>query len=141
MNKKEGTMIEVYFDGSCKDNPSDFGRIGAYVRRDGERIKTISHEIEGKMGEITNNVAEYQALKEALLYLIDNGITDEETIVYGDSKMVIRQMSGHFAIRKGPYVKKALETKGLIGKFRNIRFKWIPREQNEIADGLANNLY
>ena len=131
-------MITVNFDGSCKGNPSNFGWVGACINQDGKRIHAISHEIQGR---ITSNVAEYAALGEALAYLVDNQLTEEQIIVRGDSQLVINQMLGKYKIRGGVCKQIALETKEAVSKFRDITFEWIPREQNEIADGLANNKY
>lgn len=131
-------MIEVNFDGSSKGNPSNFGWVGAYINQDGRRMHTISHEIQGR---ITSNVAEYAALEAALAYLVDNKLTQERIVVRGDSQLVINQMLGKYKIRGGVCKQKALEVKEMVGKFKDITFEWVPREQNEIADGLANNKY
>ena len=97
-------MIEAYFDGFC-DTPYGKAGIGAVIQRGGEVIHTISDYI-GEGEQITNNVAEYEALRRVLGYLKASGLTDEQTVVYGDSKLVIEQMSGKWRIKKGVYKSK-----------------------------------
>lgn len=133
--------IEVWCDGICEPiNPGGIGAIGVIVKRNGEVIHIISKVIgEGK--NMSNNVAEYTALKEALDYLKNNGYCNSNIYVYGDSKLVIEQMSGHWAIKNGLYKDIALVTQILAKSFNNITFSWIPREQNIDADTLTRNAY
>lgn len=129
-------MIEAYFDGFCEGNPYGKAGAGAVIQRDGEIIHTISDYI-GEGGSITNNVAEYEALRRALNYLKASGLTDERVIVYGDSKLVIEQMRGKWKIKKGVYKDTALATRKELEGFKDINFCWIPREKNTQADGLS----
>ena len=43
--------------------------------------------------------------------------------------------------RKGLYREKYEEALHLRGRFANIRFRWVPREENEEADGLTREAY
>ena len=129
-------MIEVWFDGLCDKNPYGKGGVGAVIERNGEIVHIIAQYIgEGKY--MSNNVAEYAALHSALLYLERLGLVDDEVIVYGDSRLVIEQMSGHWKITGGLYTRTALATKALLKCFPNITLHWIPREQNVRADELS----
>jgi len=70
-------------------------------------------------------------------------------VVRSDSKMLVNQMSGEWKVTKkafrnrdeSSYVDKYLEAKELAGKFADLTFKWIPREQNAEADELSRIAY
>ena len=136
-------MIVVYFDGACEPkNPEGIATYGFVIYKDGEKLA----EGKGLACEpfswgASNNVAEYTALIKALEYLVENGLTDDEVLVKGDSQLTIRQMQGIYSVKAEriiPLHEKATE---LVKKFRKIRFQWIPREQNEEADHLSHEAY
>lgn len=129
-------MIELWFDGYCEPYPCGIGGIGLVIKQDDKDLHSISEHIGSGEG-MSNNVAEYEALKRGLEYLKSNNLNKHDIKVYGDSKIVIMQMSGKWEIRNGIYKEKALETKELLKSFDNICFNWIPREQNTIADKLS----
>ena len=52
-----------------------------------------------------------------------------------DSKLVVEQMSGRWAIKNAGLREIALELRNLGG---SVRYTWVPREQNTFADRLAN---
>jgi ribonuclease HI len=88
----------------------------------------------------SNNVAEYAALIMLLEYLIAAGMTEREIEVRGDSKLVVNQMSGIWRISQnsnGLYVPMGRKALALRPKFSGLRFRWIPREQNTLADDLS----
>lgn len=87
------------------------------------------------IGECSSNEAEYSALISGLANARYAGVTDIE--VKADSKLVIEQMRGNWAIRAknlAPYVEEAHE---LLGEFDAYKLTWVPREQNAIADQLG----
>jgi len=132
-------MYILYFDGACgPTNPG--GHIGCGVAikdKDNKTIYTISKQFPPKRfsGETSNNLAEYTALFLGLQWCLERKIT--ELHVIGDSKLVIMQMKGHFKIKKGSYVKAALETIKLRDKFEKITFEHVKREFNTEADELS----
>ena len=104
-----------------------------------------------KIGETTNNVAEYTAVVEALLYLVDReplgktrdkqGTEDkiESIEFFLDSTLVVNQLNGLFKVKESHLRELLLRVRGLeedMGCF--IRYHAIPREQNELADALVN---
>ena len=130
-------MITIHFDGSCSPtNPGFTGGIGAVINLNGEK-RTISKQVKSSF-IISNNVTEYMALVAALELLLAKGLEQEQVQVYGDSALVIHQMQGLMNIGKGFYVEQALKCRKLVGKFKNIKFQWIPREMNAEADMLAD---
>lgn len=92
------------------------------------------------LGTATNNVAEYSAVKLALKRLMDDfsNLLPVEVEVRVDSQLIARQLAGLYKI-KNPTLKtifadiKQLEE--LTGK---VNYTHIPRNQNFIADKLAN---
>lgn len=131
--------IKIYFDGACGPrNPGGRCGCGAVIFKNREIIKEIAVEyIPEIKKETSNNIAEYYALLKALEFLIKEGLQDSVIQVFGDSKLVINQMKGVWKIRAGLYLEQAVYTKRALEKFSNIRFKWIPREQNILADNLS----
>ena len=134
-------MVEAYFDGACEPfNPGGTAAFGAVVFKDGQRIferSEIFRPPPGKEAETSNNVAEYLGLIAALDYLRQQGMTGEYITIKGDSMLVIKQMQGQWRIKKGFYVPLAIDAKHMLSNFPNVRFEWIPREQNELADELS----
>ena len=90
---------------------------------------------------MSSNVAEYAALCEALGFLLTNKHQDSIIEVRSDSTLVVNQMSGKWKSRKGLYREKYLEAVRLCARFPKLRFRWIPREENEEADGLSREAY
>lgn len=136
-------MIIVYFDGACEPiNPKGIATYGYVVYRDNQKIAEGSGlACEPFSWNSSNNVAEYTALVKALEYLVENGLTDKQVVVRGDSQLVIRQMIGWYSVKSErikPLYEKAVE---LASKFKEIEFEWIPREYNEEADNLSHKAY
>ena len=120
-------------DGGSRGNPGISGA-GAVVidAVSGEILREISEPV----GIATNNVAEYKALAFALeaAFEIDPAA---EIIVRMDSKLVVEQMSGRWKIKHPDMLSLGARVQKLIAS-KNVEFVWIPREQNVLADALAN---
>lgn len=136
------TKVVIHFDGACEPiNPNGTMGLGVHIAKDGKVIHTHSESI--RLGErnyttTTNNLAEYLALRHALEWCIENGHTDVVS-VFGDSKLVIEQMSNRWSAKNGAYVEVAKVCKRLKEHFSVIHFEWIPRELNTLADDLSKN--
>ena len=120
-------------DGGARGNPGP-AAYGCLVK-DAQTNEVLFKE--GKtLGVTTNNVAEYSGLVAALVaaYEIDPNAQIE---VRMDSKLVVEQMSGNWKI-------KHENMKGLVEKARNafaqsqVKYVWVPREDNLAADTLLN---
>jgi probable phosphoglycerate mutase len=96
----------------------------------------ILREISEAVGIATNNVAEYSAVIFALeaAFEIDPAA---EIVVRMDSKLVVEQMSGRWKIKHPDMLSLGARVQQLISG-KNVEFVWIPREQNVLADALAN---
>lgn len=129
--------IEVYIDGASRGNPGP-SAVGIFIRESsGKEIVRRGEYI----GEGTNNVAEYTALIRALKYLLGTkklttaarGIT-----IYSDSELLVKQIKGDYRIKSENLVPLAVEARGLLKKVSNVEFNLIAREDNKVADKLAN---
>ena len=120
-------------DGGSRGNPGP-AAYGCLVK-DAQTNEVLFKE--GKtLGVTTNNVAEYSGLVAALAaaHEIDPNAQIE---VRMDSKLVVEQMSGNWKIRHE-------NMKGLVEKAKNafaqsqVKYVWVPREDNLEADTLLN---
>ncbi|WP_156896820.1 reverse transcriptase-like protein, partial [Desulfovirgula thermocuniculi] len=89
----------------------------------------------------TNNVAEYTAVIRALEWLLESGYRDEEVEVCSDSQLCIYQLRGEYAVKSPRVAPLYRRAKELAGRFRRLRFRWVPREQNTEADALSRRAY
>jgi ribonuclease HI len=132
-------MINVYFDGLCfPKNPGGVAAYGYLVLRDG----MIIHKGFRAVGEgkgMTNNVAEYEGLKAAAMWIVDNEI-DEKIQFLGDSQLVIKQIKGDWQVNSATSKKYVPEIRQLL-RGKDVTFHWIPREENEEADKLSRVAY
>jgi len=133
--------IKVHFDGACEPvNPNGVATYGFAVFVNGKKI----YEDCGVIGEgegMSNNVAEFTALAKALEWLIENGYADKPVTVRGDSQLAINIMNGVWTAKGGMYYPYYLKAAELARKFSRIRFEWVPREENEVADSLSKKAY
>jgi probable phosphoglycerate mutase len=120
-------------DGGSRGNPGVSGAGAVVIDADtGKLLREISEGV----GIATNNVAEYTALLLALeaAFEIDPGAT---VLVRMDSKLVVEQMSGRWKIKHPDMMSLGAKVQKLISG-KNVEFVWIPRDQNSLADALAN---
>lgn len=134
-------MITVHFDGSCNPNPHGPAGYGSVIKKDGQVIAELADARAASIRN-SNNVSEYQALLNAMDWLYERSLNTEKITFYGDSTLVINQMSGRFKKlpRTGLYAEIARNTISKKSLFPNSQFVWIPREQNTRADELSTLL-
>lgn len=130
------TIVSIYTDGGARGNPGISG-IGVVAYKEDEIIFKHSRYL----GIKTNNEAEYTALISGLNWLLDqkNILKIEKANFFLDSQLIVRQMQGLYKVKAQnlkPYFNEAQKLVQLISI--PIVFKDIPREQNTIADSLAN---
>lgn len=130
-----GAIVKLIIeaDGGSRGNPGVSGA-GAIVidSETGNILRKISENV----GIATNNVAEYSAVIFALeaAFEID---PNADIIVRMDSKLVVEQMSGRWKIKHPDMLSLGARVQKLIAG-KTVEFVWIPREQNVLADALAN---
>lgn len=124
-------MIVIHIDGACRGNPGPCG-IGA-IAKDGN--KTV-FEISEYLGHATNNIAEYFALIRALEELLILG--HKKASFISDSELLVEQINGRYKV-KDTYLRLFhAHANKLISKLDEFCIKHAAREQNKIADILAN---
>ena len=135
---QDHSAIRVFFDGSIDQNPGGCMGWGFHASQHGKEICRQSfHSGRGKTH--TNNVAEYLGLIAALEWLYKNNLHKEKIIITGDSTMVIRQMQKGAISPKsqGHYASHARRAILLSKSFEAIKFCWVRREYNQVADELS----
>lgn len=125
--------LVIEADGGSRGNPGP-AAYGAVVL-DG-RTGEILVELADYLGIQTNNVAEYEGVTAGLAAAME---IDPQARVEArlDSKLVVEQLSGGWAIKNARLRELALRAKALAPPDR-VRFTWVPRAQNKRADALAN---
>lgn len=132
-------MITIYFDGLCQPiNPGGVATYGFVIYQNSKLLKE-GYGVIGEGQGMTNNVAEYSALKKALEWIKSQGIEDKMTIK-GDSQLVINQLQGKWKVKSQTSKKFVPLIKELL-KDREVELIWIPREENTQADRLCNIAY
>jgi ribonuclease HI len=132
MNQKNKPVI-CYTDGAARGNPGPAG-IGIIITaHDGTTIAEI-HDFIGD--KLTNNVAEYSAVIRLLKELVKRGLN--HAVVNIDSELIVNQINGIYRT-KDVTLRELLDTvKQLQQNLVDVEYKYVPREQNKIADKLAN---
>jgi probable phosphoglycerate mutase len=125
------TLI-LNFDGGSRGNPGP-AAYGIVLRaQDGTPISTIGRFI----GTATNNVAEYKALIAGLHEAKRLGA--QRIVVRGDSQLIIRQMTGEYRVKHAVLIPLHQDAKKVAGQFASVSYEYRPREENALADALAN---
>ena len=138
MNKASNMQekIFVFTDGGSRGNP---GKAGAGVFITDFSGTEIYREYKF-LGLRTNNEAEYLALNLALNYLKDNLKNRAQVVFKLDSKLVVEQMNRRWKIKEERLRAFAEENWKLLSLIpcSSFEIKYIPREENKMADLLAN---
>jgi hypothetical protein len=86
---------------------------------------------------VTNNQVEYEALLRGLQYLREAGAVSVE--VYGDSKLVIKQLNGQYECKSDALRSYYEECREILKSLQLVILQHIPREHNEEANRLAQS--
>lgn len=130
-------MDKLNFDGSCDPNPGGIMGFGWVIKWSDERSPTEGSRERKPSPSNTNNVAEYTALKEGIKNYLKLG-GKGPLHIYGDSRLVINQMSGKWKVNNRNLAAIKGEIGSLIKKRKlEVKFNWVPREKNTTADRLA----
>lgn len=89
-----------------------------------------------RLGEATNNVAEYQALIAGLNCALAQGASN--LAVRMDSELVVRQMTGVYKVKNAGLKPLYEEARRLAGRFGSFEIAHVRREHNARADAEAN---
>lgn len=131
--------VILYTDGGSRGNPGIAGAGVAVVSATGQILKTDSKPL----GQMTNNEAEYQAVifgLETLKKIFGKEKTKNLQIeVRLDSELVCRQLSGIYQTKEEhlwPLFMKIWNAR--VADFPQLAFTHVPREDNALADRMAN---
>jgi probable phosphoglycerate mutase len=119
-------------DGGARGNPGPaaYGYVleaedGTVLAAHGERI-----------GEATNNVAEYRGLVAGLEKAVELGV--RELDVVSDSELLVKQMTGEYRVKNEALRRLSLEAARLARQLDRVAYTAVRREHNELADRLVN---
>lgn len=122
----------VHVDGGARGNPGP-AAIGVVVSGpDGQPVDQLSERI----GEATNNVAEYRAVLRALERAKELGATELEII--GDSELVARQLNGVYKVKHAGIRPLYEQAMAALRGFERWSIRTVPRAENARADALVN---
>lgn len=130
--------INVYTDGGSRGNPGE-SALGTYIEtNEGKEIISIGR----RLGIATNNIAEYSAIREGLVWIFEHlGEMQELTKIsfYMDSNLAVNQLNGLYKIKNSGLREIYFEIKTLENQIKiPISYTHIPREKNKKADRLVN---
>ncbi len=135
----------IHTDGGARGNPGP-AAVGVVIEirpirpintnPTNEKSKVI--EISKRIGETTNNVAEYTAVIEALKE-IKRHKSKIEIQFYLDSNLVVQQLNGIFKVKDASLRKLFFDIRILEQEVGGmVSYAYVPREQNKRADFLVN---
>ncbi len=129
--------IDIHTDGGSRGNPGQ-AAIGVFIEGDGEIVAKIGKRI----GEVTNNVAEYSAVLEAFDFLLKNknflqGI--QSINFFMDSQLIYSQITGLYKIKNANLRELLFKVREKESQIKiPISYNYINREKNKMADKLVN---
>jgi ribonuclease HI len=124
--------VTVNVDGGARGNPGP-AAIGAVLRNGDGRVLA---EVGERIGEATNNVAEYKALLRGIELASGHGA--EELELVGDSELIVRQVEGRYKVKNAGMKELHEEVKRALGGFDSWSIRHVRRAENADADRLVN---
>ena len=124
--------LVLHVDGGARGNPGP-AAVGVVVSTpDGDVLQEHSERI----GQATNNVAEYRAVLLGLEHARRLGASDVEII--GDSELVARQLGGSYKVKHPSMKPLHQQATAALRDFEKWSIRTVPRAQNARADELVN---
>lgn len=124
----------LFTDGGSRGNPGPSAagyvlvdELGAIIQQDGEYL-----------GITTNNQAEYHAVRVGLEAALAIGWLSLELKV--DSMLVANQLKGVYTIKNRELWPIYDRVRELLDRFEKVKITHVPRELNQLADGMANKI-
>jgi ribonuclease HI len=129
----EATVLIIYTDGASRGNPGE-AAFAYVINRDGQP----PIEEADRLGQMTNNQAEYTALIRALEHSLELG-THHRVIVHSDSELLVKQMNGEYRVKNEDLRGLYEQACALRQRFEGpVTIRHVRREQNRRADQLCN---
>jgi ribonuclease HI len=124
--------VVVHVDGGARGNPGP-AAIGTVVTTpEGE----VLDESSARIGETTNNVAEYRALLHGLERA--RALGADEVEVVNDSELVARQLTGAYKVKHAGLKPLHAQVREALRGFGGWSIRSVPRAENARADALVN---
>ena len=121
----------IHIDGAARGNPGPAAC--AYIIA---RPGAAPLEVAARLGETTNNVAEYTALVRALERAADLGA--RKLTIFSDSELLVKQMNGEYRVKNADLRVLYDQAQALARRFEKVTLQHVRREQNKRADALCN---
>ncbi|WP_336345449.1 ribonuclease HI [Halalkalicoccus ordinarius] len=132
--REGGGRAHLYFDGGSRGNPGPAAIGWVIVSGDG-----IVAEGGERIGQATNNLAEYEALIRGLEAARDYGFDVLE--IRGDSELIVKQVRGAWNTNDPDLRERRVRVRELLEAFDEWSLSHVPREINERADELVNEAF
>ncbi|MDY6775168.1 MAG: ribonuclease HI family protein [Halobacteria archaeon] len=126
----------VHFDGASKGNPGPSSAAYVVSRAEDSTVLTENGE---RIGKATNNEAEYTALLMGLREAKRRGFDEVEAV--GDSQLIVKQVRGDWNCNSENLKPLYDEVRELADSFDSFEIRHVPRETNERADRIANEVF
>jgi len=128
--------LTVFTDGGARGNPGP-AAIGFVIKDDQGKIIIEKGQY---IGRATNNVAEYQAVIEALKWLKKNlSFRPARTTFFLDSKLAVNQLNGLFKVKNHGLRNLIVEVRQWEREIGgHVIYCFVRREKNKKADTLVN---
>lgn len=124
--------VTAYADGASRGNPGPASYGVVLYDAEGNEL----HRSALAIGRGTNNEAEYRGAVAALEAALGAGAREVELRV--DSELVARQLNGHYKVRNPRLARLYKRVLDLRTRFDRVAVVHVRREQNRVADKLAN---
>ncbi len=124
--------VYLFCDGAL-DGAGRYAGAGALLRGEDGCILAWNWR---RLPRLTNNEAEYAGLLLGLELARKQGFKTVHCVM--DSEIVVGQMQGRFSVHSARLRRWRDQAVAAVRGFERVTFASIPREQNQLADALAN---
>lgn len=126
-------QLKIFTDGGARGNP---GPAAAGVVIFNNQKKLIG-KYSKFLGQATNNQAEY----EAVIFAIEKAdqLKGKELKLFLDSEIVVNQLKQNYKIKDQKLASLFVKIWNAGQHFQSIKYFYIPREQNKLADREVNS--
>ena len=125
-------QVDLFTDGGSRGNPGPAG--AGFVIKAPAAKPILSRGI--FLGQTTNNVAEYTAVKEGLPRHKD--MQAKSVRLFSDSQLLVRQINGQYKVKSDNLKDLYADCMELLASFSSWQVTHVYREQNTEADAMAN---
>ena len=125
-------QVVVHVDGGARGNPGPAAAAAVVSAPDGQVLDRAAVRI----GEATNNVAEYRGLLLGLERAAALGATEVDVVC--DSELIAHQVDGSYKVKHADLKPLHAEAMAALAGFGRWSIRPVPRAENATADALVN---